>query len=311
MRCPSTWGLLLLLAACEARINGAPGDPAVVDAAAVPDVDATPDDAAPPDALVLGAWSTPVKIPQASTMLGEDDPTLSSNTLEMIFAIDGGANGKDLYYSSRPSVTAPWTTAVKLPFNNATLSDETPRLSADDKTLFFASARAGKGNLDIYSVTHPNPDSTSWGNPQLLGTSVNTTTLGEKWYMPCGTHYIVGQSTSANGFDMLEGTLGSAGTPITTLNSAQNETGTFLSPDCLTIQFASSRPTSTSPTKLYKSTRTAPTAAWQPPSLVVDFPIGGSTDNQEDPWMSADTRTFVFAADPGGTGNKDIYISTR
>lgn len=311
MRCSSTWGLLLLLAACEARINGAPGDPAVVDAAAVPGgEDATPD-GSPPDALVLGPWSTPAKIPQAATTAAEDDPTLSSNTLEMIFSIDGGANGKDLYYSSRASVTAPWTTAVKLSFNSGTTSDETPRLSADDKTLYFASARAGKGNLDIYSVAHPNPDSASWGTPQLLGTTVNSATLGEKWYMPCGTHYVVGQSTTNNGFDMLEGTIGSAGTPITTLNSTQNETGTFLTPDCLTIYFASTRPTSTSPTKLYRSTRPSPTATWLSPSLVPDFPIGGSTDNQEDPWMSPDGRTFVFAADPAGTGNKDIYISTR
>ena len=307
MHRPRLWGLLLLLAACEARITGAPDEHGLIDAGPGDDAPVTVD-AAP----VLGPWSTPVKIPQASsTTSAEDDVTLSSNTLEMIFAIDSGTNaGKDLYYSSRASTAAPWSTAVKLSFNSATQSDETPRFSANDKTLYFASGRAGNGNLDIYSVTHASPDAMTWGTPQLLA-AVSTTTLLEKWYMPCGNEYFMVQGTAANGTDLVVGTLGSTNkpTPIAELNSAQNETGTYLSQDCLTIYFASTRPSATSPSMIYKATRPSLTAAWQPPSPVIDFPIAGSNSGQEDPWMSADGRTFVFASDAAGT--KDIYISTR
>jgi WD40-like Beta Propeller Repeat len=299
---PTTWGLLLLLGACEARISGAPGDPVLADAA-LPGDDAAID-AATDATVMLGPWLAPAKVPQASTPSAEDDVTLSSNALEMVFAIDGGTNGKDLYYTSRPSTAAPWAAVTRLPFNTGTLSDETPRFSADDKTLFFASDRVTKGNLDIYSVTHPAPDSMSWGSAQVLTTA--STTASEKWYMPCGTRYMMVQSTASNGTDLVEGPLGGTATPVALLNSAQSETGTFLTPDCLTLYFASAR---TTPQMIYKSTRPAVTAPWSNPTPVVDFAMVGG--NQEDPWLSPDLRTFAFASDAAGTGNKDVYLSTR
>jgi len=295
------WGLLLLLAACEARISGSPGDPVLADAPLSPDDDAAID-AATDATVMLGPWSTPAKVPQASTTAGEDDVTLSSNGLEMIFSIDGGTNGKDLYYMSRASTAAGWATATKLPFNIATFSDETPRFSADDKTLFFASDRVTKGNLDIYSVTHPTPDALSWGTAQVLTTA--STTASEKWYMPCGNRYMMVQSTATSGTDLVEGPLGGTATPVPVLNSAQSETGTFLTPDCLTIYFASAR---TPPQMIYKATRPTVTAPWSNPTAVVDFAMVGG--NQEDPWLSPDGRTFAFASDAAGT--KDVYLSTR
>jgi hypothetical protein len=228
----------------------------------------------------------------------------------MIFAI-AGASGKDLYYSSRPSATAPWTPAEPVPFNSATDSDETPRFSADDLTLYFASSRAGNGNLDIYAVKRMAPGNTSWGTPQPVP-GVSTQTLVEKWFMPCkASHYIMVQSTANNTTDLVEGILegaaaGTAPTPIAELNSAQNETGTFVTQDCLTIYFASTR---TTPQQIFTSHRTSLTAPWAPPTPVIDFPISGGNGNQEDPWVVSDGHTFVFASDAAGT--KDIYISTR
>ena len=300
--------LLMLLTACEARISGTSGDVTTdateteIDAGAEA-IDAAAKIDAPIDAVVLGPWSTPAKILAASTTgSDEDDSTLSSNALELIFAIDS-RDGKDLYYSSRPSAAGAWTTAVKLPFNT-TKSDETPRLSADDKTLYFASDR--NGTLDVYTVTRAAAGSTTWGTPQALAT-VNTNNLGEKWYMPCGTnHYIMAQSVGDNDSDLVEGTIGSPPTAITTLNSPQAETGTLVTPDCLTIYFASKR---ANPTMIYTSHRATLTAPWQPPTAVTDFKITGGNGNQEDPWMSPDGRTFVFASD--AAGSKDIYISTR
>ena len=304
MRCVG-WGLLVLLIACDARISSAPGD-RTVDAAAGDDA-ASP---LPTDAAPLGPWSAAAAIPQASTTAAEDDVTLSSNALEMFFAIDS-ANGKDLYYSSRPSTTAAWTTAAPVPFNSATASDETPRLSADDLTLYFASGRAGKGNLDIYAVKRTAPGNTTWGSAQPVP-GVSTTTLVEKWFMPCAANrYIMVQSTANNTTDLVEGTLdgpaaGTAPTPIAELNSPQSETGTFVSQDCLTIYFASNR---TTPQQIFTSHRDSLTAPWAAPTPVTDFPIAGGNGNQEDPWISLDGHTFAFASDAAGT--KDIYISTR
>jgi len=294
MRRLSTWSLVLL-AACKAQVDGAPG------------VDGAADDAAP-DASRLGPWGQPMKLDVAGTVQVEDDVTLSSNTLELFFAISG-ANGKDLYVTTRASTTQPWTQAKPVSFNSASESDETPRLSADDRTLYFATGRAGNGALDIYKTTRPAAGSTAWSEPVPV-MPVNTTDGIEKWFMPCGVdHYVMVRSLATGDSDLVEGTIGGAtAAPIVELNSTGNETGTFVSPDCLTILFASTR---VKPTKMFRSHRASATAKWDAPSPIDDFPIPGGDGNQEDPWVSSDSRTFAFASDAAGANNKDIYLSTR
>jgi hypothetical protein len=305
MRCVLAWSPLVLLFACKAQISDAP----------VPDIDAAPVidaptlviDAPPPPPTVdapppLGAWSMPQKIDVASSGSVEDDVTLSANTLELFFAVSG-AKGKDLFYASRTSTTSAWTPAVPVPFNSAAQSDETPRLSADDRTLYFASGRGGNGTLDIYKTTRSAAGSTDWTLPVPLDTTVNTTASNEKWFMLCNAdHYLMVQ-----GSNLVEGFIGGAGAiPAAPLNTSGSQTGTFVTPDCLTIYFASSR---SGVTRMYHSQRARATDPWDAPIEVTDFAsLGG---NQEDPWISPDQRTFAFASDAVAAGNKDLYLSTR
>ncbi|HWU88952.1 MAG TPA: hypothetical protein VN253_16915 [Kofleriaceae bacterium] len=283
-------------AACKAQIGPDPGGGPD---SSTPGLDARSVDAAI-DAVQLGSWGRPQPVAGASTGAIEDDGSLSSTTNELVFAVVDPAanNAKDLWYMSRTSPAAPWSAPTKLPFNS-TASDETPRFSPDDLTLYFASGRAGGlGGLDIYRVTRTAVGG-AWGTPQLVP-GVNTT-LTEKWFVPCatGNTYL----TIYNN-DIAEGTLGSPPTVVAALSSASTETGTFLSPDCLTVYFASNR---NGANQLFVSTRTAVGAPWAVPSLVTDFQgLGGA---QEDPWLSSDLRTFALVSDIGGT--KDVYISTR
>jgi hypothetical protein len=294
------WGVAVFLAGCGARIDGGLAtDAASTDAAgdAAIATDAAVDALAP-----LGPWSPPAKIAMASTNADEDDVTLSSNALEIVFAIDG-SDGKDLYYASRLSKSSEWTAPAKLPFDGATTSEETPRFSVDDRTLYFASDRGGNGTLDIYMVTRSPAAPTQWSAPVALD-PVNTKGRVEKWFMPCADNrYVMAQGEPGDGTDLVEGTLDrDAATPIAVLNSPDNDTAPFLTRDCLTIYFASSR---SGATRIYMSQRRAPTEAWDRPTEVRDFAIDGSIDNEEDPWLSPDGRTFAFA------GAKDIYLSTR
>jgi Tol biopolymer transport system component len=299
-------------AACGARISA--GDPddlmqggGTTDAPSSPTTDGGTTIDAP-----LGPWGTPTPVSAASsTTVDEDDETLSSTGLEMIFAISGTNGVKDLYYTSRPSVTATWSAPAVITTLDSTASNETPRLSADDKTLYFASGRAPNnktGQLDIYSATRA---TTGPGNGDAWTTitqvsGVNSTTKTDKWYMPCGGDFIEVRDNGATGTDFFGGAIGTAGTEITELSSAGSETGTFLSKDCLTIYFASDR---SGDSMIYMSTRPNATTAWNPPTAVTDFPVNMSTIKEEDPWMSNDQRTFVFVSAEAGT--KDVYISTR
>lgn len=298
----SSWRtLLLLLCACKAEIAG--GNPADSDAA-------IGGDAANVDAA-LGAWSTPAPVGGAATGIAEDDASLSNSKLEMIFAksdpaIDAGR--KHLYWMSRPADTSTaWSTPTRLAFNEDGTSDETPRFSADDKTLYFASSRAGTaGANDIWTTTRPTVGvATGWTAPARLGAI--SSTLNDKWCMPCsaGRYLMISARAPSTSEDVYEGLSGQAPTLVTELSSADSETGPYLSPDCLTVYFASTR---SGENRIYKSTRTAIGSPWTPPALVPDFMTTGMS--QEDPWLSDDQRTFVFSA-LTAAGNKDVYITTR
>ena len=295
---------ILLLAGCGARLSGNAVEADAVDASA-PSTDAALSDTAAPDAAPLGPWSAPAKVGVAATaMTNEEDVTLSSSALEMVFVL-AGAGGKDLYYTSRASLTAAWQPVTRLPFNGAA-SEESPRFSSDDRTLYFASDRRTTGDLDIFSVARPAAGSTQWDPPRLVA-GVNTG-ASEKWFSPCdGGRYVVVRSTANRGTDLFEGTLGGgAPTPIDSLNTADGDTGAFLSRDCLTLYFASFHVV---PEKIFVSRRAAATAPWPAAAPVDEFKLAGGNGNQEDPWMSSDARTFVFASD--ASGDKDVYLSTR
>lgn len=288
----------LTAAACKVELASDPSDSSGTDAAGGADAPIGID--AAPDAAPLGPWGTPQLVPGASTGgSAEDDVTLSSTALELVFAVNTN-NGKDLYYMSRAALDAAWTTPAAMPFNSGSASDETPRFSADGLTLYFASARAGGGTgLDVYRVTRAAIGG-AWSAPAVLTGLATTAT--EKWFAPCAldTTYV-----AILGTNVAEGTLGSAPVVSAVLSSTATETGTYLSPDCLTVYFASQR---SGDTRLYRATRAARGAAWSTPVLVDDFlaTVGG---NQEDPWLSGDQRIFAFASDARGT--KDVYISTR
>ena len=116
----------------------------------------------------------------------------------------------------------------------------------------------------------------------------------------------VGNGTTQQ--DLFDGTLGEAGAPVQSLNSAGSEISTFLSPDCLTVYFASNRVNNQ--TQIYMSQRNTIADPWPAPMPVGDF--GTATDN-EDPYLSPDKRTFVFASvrDGAAANDKDLYFSTR
>ncbi|MDB4953387.1 MAG: OmpA family protein [Myxococcales bacterium] len=285
--------LALLLAGCNAKLADGPVDGGALDATQQHMIDGGA------DARVLGMWSTPTPINGASdAVLNEDDVTLSSTQTELYFGIANAT--KDLYMMTRATPQAAWGPKQALPFNTTTAAEESPRLSPDDLTLYF-----GRGG-DIYSATRT-AVGMPWGAATLV--PVISTANYEKWLAVCsGGYFMVSRANGANGQDLYQGQLGAgAGTLVTELNSTASEISTFLSNDCLTVYFASNR-TAAASTQLYTATRTSVASPWSTPVMVTEF--GMSADN-EDPWMSADQTTFVFASVRPAGGTKDLFISTR
>ena len=83
-------------------------------------------------------------------------PAISSNGLTMIFSSDmpGGKGGKDLWKTTRPSLSKPFGTAENFGSVINTPGDEMFPSLVSDTILYFASnGMIGFGGLDIYCVT--------------------------------------------------------------------------------------------------------------------------------------------------------------
>ncbi len=300
------WGLFVTLAACHARLvdpgSASDAQPTPVDDSGGPIADASP----LADAVMLGPWGTPMKIPGASSAANaEDDSTMSWAGTELVFAIVVGGV-KHLYSASYTNGT--FGTPALMSFSGVD-EDESPRFSTDDLTLYFGSSRnSGNGTLDIYA-TRRTAVGMPWQTPAIV-VGPNTPTKTEKWYAPCdGNHYLVIGTSAAGDTDVYEGIVGAAPSPVTALNSASSEISAFMTKDCLTMYFASSRNQATTGVDIFTSHRATVASPWDPPALVAPF---DTTDNEEDPWISPDQRTFVFARASAATpAQKDLYISTR
>jgi Tol biopolymer transport system component len=105
-----------------------------------------------------GGWSgPPVLVAELSSPQADLTPSVSRSGLEVVFASDrpGTVGGQDLWMASRRSLERAWSTPQNLgPVVNSTSVDNFPALSADRRSLYFGSTRAGGfGGQDLYVTT--------------------------------------------------------------------------------------------------------------------------------------------------------------
>ena len=104
-----------------------------------------------------GRFGKAALVPDLSTPFRDAHPTVSPDGLEIFLASDrpGTFGGIDLWVSTRSTIDGAWSTPVNLgPLVNTPSNDRAPYLSADGKTLFFASDRPdGFGSNDFYMTT--------------------------------------------------------------------------------------------------------------------------------------------------------------
>jgi WD40 repeat protein len=115
-----------------------------------------------------GTFGPPVLVPNVNSTSFDRGPAIRRDGLEMFFASNrsGSLGGTlDLWVSTRPSTSAPWSTPVTLGTvvnsDRVTVgsitysgSDAGPALSFDGTTLFFQSLRPGTfGAFDLYTNT--------------------------------------------------------------------------------------------------------------------------------------------------------------
>jgi len=280
-------------------------------------------------------WSAPVNVGAVvNSAAGEMNAALSPDELSLYFTSDraGGLGITDIWVSHRECGDCPWQTPVNLgaPFNSPS-QDAGPRLSIDGHLLFFQSDRlATSGGGDIYVSRRNNPnDDFGWGPPVHLGPDVNTTDATENAadYLQSaedgrGNLYFNRSTPAAPPAPAIppeiyyasvsrDGETRGPAVFVSELNViTANDQHVTIRKDGRELFFASNRAGGLGGLDLWTSTRRSVHEPWSPP---VDMGATVNTlSNDQQPSLSSDARTIVFASNrAGGFGGSDLWISTR
>ena len=101
-----------------------------------------------------GTWSTPTLLNEVSSAFQDNRPSIRFDGLEMIFTSNRHGT-LDVFSARRRHTADPWSTPERLgaPINTGA-TDGQATLSANGRTLYFASNRAGgSGGLELYAST--------------------------------------------------------------------------------------------------------------------------------------------------------------
>lgn len=122
-----------------------------------------------------GVWSKPKQLGEViNTQSWESQPTISADGNMLIFVrSEGYAKPSDLWYSVKDA-SGKWTTAKNMGnIVNTQMSEMSPYLHVDGKTLYFSSnGHATMGGYDIFKTTLQ-PDGT-WSTPENVGYPINS-----------------------------------------------------------------------------------------------------------------------------------------
>lgn len=236
----------------------------------------------------------------------DDDPSMTEDGLELYFCSNRIGMEDHIFRSVRASLDDPWPAPTEVavlgtPANNA-------RVSLDGLAIYFSGARVAGDSVDIFRATRPSRD-VEFGPPVRVDELV-TVMRDYEPAVASTTSAIFFTSDRAGDQDLYvalrlgNGMFGEA-TRIVELATAEYEGGTWATADGLRLWYHTVQPASG--LRMLVQTQRASTAApFDPP---VPIPGLASPNDDQDPWISPDGRTIVFASDRGGT--PDLYFATR
>ncbi|MFZ6011529.1 MAG: OmpA family protein, partial [Bacteroidota bacterium] len=125
-------------------------------------------------------WSTPVKL-KVKKLANRNNGLKSSASMSVdgryiVFSFSKAYNGKrtNLFIAKRKE-NGKWGRPKKMKNVNSPQSDDAPFLSADNKTLYFASDRKEQEVFDIYKSIRQSEEDKAWSMPVSLTDTINST----------------------------------------------------------------------------------------------------------------------------------------
>ncbi|MBE7501153.1 MAG: PD40 domain-containing protein [Verrucomicrobiales bacterium] len=260
-------------------------------------------------------FGEPVELPWETPETQAAFPCITPDGLTLYFASDrpGGVGQRDIWVTTRPTLSARWGTPINLGAAvNTTAIEDDPFLSADGLSLYFDSTRPGSlGSRDLWVATRPSP-AAPFGPAVHLGPAINSSAFDGTGCVSRDHLTLLFGSQRSGRSDIWMSTRSSPTEPWPT---AQNlgepinlrsgwEVTPSLSADGLTLFFFSDRHRLGSGS-LWASRRTTMASAFGPPALIrhiSDMNPGGA----DSPVLSTDEATLYFNTYPDGFPGRTV-----
>ncbi len=135
-------------------------------------------------------WSTPTKLKvKAYSRINrgqQSGVSMSADGNHLVFSFSKRSNGKrsnraNLFISEKKD-NGKWRKPKKLKSLNSRFSEEAPFISADGKTLYFASDQKKKRQFDIYRSRRNDASAQGWEQPIALSDTINTASTWESYF---------------------------------------------------------------------------------------------------------------------------------
>lgn len=253
-------------------------------------------------------FGTPRLLSELDTSYANQNPTLTSDLLEMFFTSGRADDSADVWTARRASASDPFDAPSIVTEVSSSSFETSPAISLDGLTLYYGSDRAGGlGEVDIWSATRPDR-SISWTgiqNVAALNSPVKDIPrpLGQHdLVMPLGSE--LGSSVGYQTFLAARPTVTQPfGAPALVSGLASDQDAVadgFLTGDGLTLFYSVTPPNE--PPDLFMATRPSTAAPFSQPTPLGSLNTAG---DERDPWLSPDGATFFFSSDR--SGNLQIY----
>ena len=267
------------------------------------DLAGMPGDSAPADGLpVLGPFGSPTLVSELNASC-EQGITLTADMLEMFWDSNRppSVGGGDIWTSTRTSPTATWAVPTRVPELSSNGDEDTPRVTGDGLTLYFASDMATLDQVnDIYRSTRASRTST-WSAyvrvPELSGSGQEY----GPWVSDDDRYLVIPTDHGGTDIDLWTSSRASTADPwgplvrLDEVSSTAQEESPWLDASLRILYFA--RPG----VGIMVATRASPTDPFTPPVPVSELDTGVEVDE----WLSPDLNTIMFVR------SCEIFVATR
>lgn len=271
-------------------------------------------DAAPPDVPVdmmvapIG-WSAPVEIAELNSGMGDDDPSLTNDLLEIYWGSKrtGGFGSEDIWVARRASPSDPWSLPANVTELNSSGTETTMKVTGDGLAMYFTSTRNGNVELFFTSrLSRANP----WSTPIQSSLTASNNDYGA--FVQSNLRHVIfcsGDTVPSEALyaaDRLDITSQwPTPTRVAELDESNVSECDPMEPSARRLYYSSDRGDGTY--DIYTAHRSSAADPYGSRTAFDAANVPGVNDR--DPWVSQDEKLMVFSSDRTG-GVDRLYITT-